>query len=503
VKVTFVSLNAAEPLAYGIISLGAALRRAGHEVALAYARQVTELFDDPKVQHADVLAVSATTGLHRVYLEWVSALRRRFPTKCFVMGGPHPTYFPEVIEQGPLDAVCIGEGEESFPEFLAGWAAGATQPPAGFWVRRERGTGVVVRGAERGPVRDLTSLPTPAYDLFYDDRRFRHLDLRIFLATRGCPYRCSYCFNRTLNERYRPYGPLIRTTDPERLADDIEQVRDRWGLKLVWFLDANFVADVRWLERFAAVYQRRIRLPFFCKLRPERATQRIVDTLVQSGCTGVGVGLESGSERLRRDVLHRPVRDAAILEGCRRLKAAGITLMAFSMLGIPGEELDEALRTLALNVACGVDHASATILQPYPGTELARWAVQEGFFAGDFGHLGTSYFDPSPFTHLSEHDRGRITNLSRLFSLAAEFPEVRRHLRWLIARRPNAFYRHLFIARQRWMMNHRVYNAYRRTAPVDCGTPDHYREACRELGLAVDAGPERRPIRSVATTPSS
>ena len=482
-KIAFVSLTASEPLAYGIISLAATLRRCGHDVQLAYSKTASALRVDPAVRNADVIAISATTGLHRVYLQWVHVLRRHFPDKCFVMGGPHPTYFPEVIEQAPLDAVCIGEGEESFPDFLAAWQSGSTEPPAGFWLRTFHGTGPVVRGPERSPVRSLDALPTPAYDLFYDDVRFRKLPLRIFLATRGCPYRCSYCFNRTLNERYRRYGPLIRTTDPERLADDIEQVRDRWGLKLVWFLDANFVADWRWLQRFAAVYRRRIGLPFFCKLRPERATERVVGTLVEAGCTGVGVGLECGTERLRREVLHRPVKDADILAGCRRLKAAGLTVMAFNMLGIPRESVEDALRTLALNVACGIDHASATVLQPYPGTELARWAVAQGLFSGDFEKLGMSYFDASPFTHLSEPDRRRITNLSRLFSLAAEFPDVRRRVRWLIARRPNAFYRHLFIVRQRWMMNHRIYNAYRRLPPVDCGTRDHYVAACQQLGL--------------------
>jgi radical SAM superfamily enzyme YgiQ (UPF0313 family) len=487
-KIVFVSLTTAEPLAYGIISLAAALRREQHTVELAYAKQVSDLFDEPAVKAADVIAISATTGLHHRYLDWVRALRQRFPEKCYVMGGPHPTFFPEVIEQGPLDAICIGEGEESFPEFLAWWHTQSSEVPAGFWIRRARGTGAVVRGKERGPVRDLDALPSPAYDLFYDDPRFRKLPLRIFLATRGCPFRCSYCFNRTLNERYRSFGPLVRTQDPERVADDIERVRERWGLKLVWFLDANFAADRPWLERFATVYRKRIGLPFFCKLRPERATERNVNTLVEAGCTGVGIGLECGSEKLRREVLQRPVKDVDILAGCRRLKASGITVMAFNMLGIPRETVDDALRTLALNVACGIDHASATILQPYPGTALAQWAVDEGFYAGDFEALGSSYFNPSPFTHFSEPDRQRITNLSRLFSLAAEYPEVRRHLRWLIERKPNAFYRHLFIVRQRWMMNHRVYNAYRRLPPVDCGTLDHYALACRELGLKVEQG---------------
>src|SRR5512146_2998774 len=250
------------------------------------------------------------------------------------MGGPHPTFFPEVIGQAPLDGVCIGEGEESFPDFL-GWLGTRGAPPDGWWIRRDRGRGPVERGRPRPPVLDLDSLPTPAYDLLFDAAPgHARTPQKAFLATRGCPYRCTYCFNRTLNERHRPYGRLVRTHDPERVCDEVLEVRRRWGLRLTWFLDANFVADRRWLEAFAATYRRRVGLPFMCKLRPERASERLVRTLVSANCTAVGVGIESGSERLRRDWLGRPAADADILSGCRRLKAAGLRVLSFTMLGI-------------------------------------------------------------------------------------------------------------------------------------------------------------------------
>jgi radical SAM superfamily enzyme YgiQ (UPF0313 family) len=337
-------------------------------------------------------------------------------------------------------------------------------------------------------VRRLDALPTPAFDVFYDDAHYRRLPIKVFMATRGCPYRCSYCFNRTLNERYRPFGPLIRVCDPEALADQIDGVRRRWGLELVWFLDANFVANQRWLEAFAPVYTRRIGLPFFCKLRPERATDRVVRLLVDAGCVSVGVGIECGSERLRREVLGRPVSDASILEGCRRLKAHGIRILSFNMLGIPGESFDEALRTVAINVAAGVDYGGATILQPYPGTELARWAIERGYFDGRFDRLGYSYFAPSPLRFRSPRDRDRVTNLQRLFGLAVEFPEVRSRLRRLVDRRPSTLYRHLFTTRHNWVMRRGFYRAFTRMAPTACGTHAHLVEACRELGLANGGG---------------
>jgi radical SAM superfamily enzyme YgiQ (UPF0313 family) len=484
VKVAFLSLQASEPLAYGLMSLAASLRRHGHQVTLAQGRTVSALVQNPNTQAADVLAFSATTGLHRVYLDWARSLRVHFPDKLLVLGGPHPTFYPQVLQQAALDGVCIGEGEESFPEFLELAPLGFPRIPDGWWIRRDHGQGPVERGLARGPVRNLDSLPAPAFDLYFDvDPHYSKEPNKSFLATRGCPYRCSYCFNRQFNERYRAFGPLLRAHDPERVCDDIATVRDRWGVKLVWFLDANFVANLPWLEAFTPVYRRRIGLPIFCKLRPERATPRIVRLLVDAGCTAVGIGLESGSERVRREILNRPAADSEILAGCRQLKAAGIRIMAFSMLGIPGASMDDELRTLALNVACGVDLAAATILQPYPGTAIAQWAEAQGLFDGNYDRLGYSYFDESPFRFPSKRERDRVTNLQRLFSYAVEFPEVRNNIRWLIDREPNRLFTALFKQRQTRGIRRGFYRAFRRGHSVDTGTMEHLARACRDLRL--------------------
>jgi radical SAM superfamily enzyme YgiQ (UPF0313 family) len=325
-------------------------------------------------------------------------------------------------------------------------------------------------------VADLDKLPFAAHDLFYDPavggtRHHARAVNKVFLATRGCPFRCRYCYNRTLSEERRRYGLVMRTRDPEAVADEILAVKARWGLRLAWFLDANFTAHRPWLEAFVPVYRRRVGLPFVCKLRPERATEATVKLLVEAGCTAIGLGIESGSERLRRGVLGRGASDQEILDGCRRLKRNGIRLFTFNLLGIPGETLDEALRTVAMNVACGVDFAAATILQPYPGTELARAATESGDFDGDFDSLSYSYFDPSPLRFASERERDRITNLQRLFSYAVEFPEVRRRLRWLIDRAPSDLYGHLFRLRHRRSMRRLFYRAFERD-PARVDFPD-------------------------------
>ena len=488
-KIAFLSLQAKEPLAYGLMSLAGALRAHNHEVTLVQRPSAAAAAADPRVQAADVLAMSATTGLHRVYVRWARSFRRTFAEKAIVLGGPHPTFFPRIIEQAPLDGVCLGEGEESFPEFLDEWKAGLRRAPDGWWIRRDAGRGPVERGAIRPPPADLDAIPPPAFDLFYEaGAHYRDAPNKSFLATRGCPFRCSYCFNHRLNDRYRRFGRLLRAHDPERLCDQILRVRDRWGLRLAWFLDANFVAQQPWLEAFSPIYRRRVGLPFFAKLRPERATEKTVRLLVDAGCTAVGVGMESGSERVRREILGRPGSDADILAGCRRLKAAGIRVLSFTMVGIPGASFDEELQSVALNAAAGVDLAAATILQPYPGTPIAKWAEDHGYFDGDYDRLGFSYFAASPLRFPSERDRDRITNLQRLFSFAVEFPEIRTRLRSLIDRKPNRLYRFLFETRHVWGIRHGFYRAFERGSPVDSGTREQLERACRDLGLGASTG---------------
>jgi anaerobic magnesium-protoporphyrin IX monomethyl ester cyclase len=478
------------------MTLAGARRRCGRRVSMVYGRNGAEVARDPEVRPADVLGLSATTGLHRTYLTWARELRAAWPEKGIFLGGPHATFYPRALEQAPLDGICLGEGEESFPEAIELWRQGFPEVQRGFWIRRDHGRGPVTTGPRRAPVRDLDGLAPAAYDLFYDDPHYEKLASRVFLATRGCPYRCTYCFNHRLNEWHHDEARFVRVRDPERVVEEILKVHRRWPMKIVWLLDANLVADKRWLEAFGPLYRRRVGLPFFCKLRAERATDRVVRTPVDAGCVSVGIGIECGTGRLRREVLGRIASDADILAGCRRLKARGIRVMSFNRLGIPGESLDDALRTLALNVDCGVDHAGATILQPYPGTALAEWAIRQGHFDGRHDALGASYFAATPFRTFSDLERRRRTNLQRLFGLAAESPEVRRHPRRLLDLPPNCVFTALFTARHQPMMRRFFYGGWERLPPAEHGQASDLVDACRELAIAPPELPGDGPRTS-------
>lgn len=458
-RVAFVSMSTGEVASFGIMYVSAALRGAGHDVALIEAERFDEALPALQRYHADVVAFSVTTGLHRIYLPWARAAKRALPAATTLMGGPHPTFFPEVIEDASIDAIVIGEGETTAPLLLDALKARDGRVVEGARYKLE---GRIIDGGLRAPEQRLDGLPVPDRELYFDRSRFhRRFPVKPFLASRGCPYRCTYCFNRTLNDMYRGRSKAVRVRSPASVVAEIQEVRRRWPMKLVWFLDANFVVSRPWVEELCERLARDVQLPFYCKVRPNLVDDSLARTLALGGCTGVGMGIECGDDHLRNDVLERNISRETILEACRSLHDAGIAVMSFNMVGLPGETYEMARSTVDLNIEARVDYAMATVFQPYPRTVLAARAIEAGQFHGDFERIDTNYYSTCQMREDVAGDRLRIENLQRLFGIAVAFRPVRRYLDRLVELNASRFYRELFKRHHRRSFYSEFYERYR------------------------------------------
>ncbi len=458
--ITFAGLGSKEAISFGVMYLSAVLKRRGYGVRLLLAESAEE-FQRRWTAHAtEVLAFSVTTGLHRHYAEW--ARRAAACTGAHVIaGGPHPTYFPDFVNTPGIHAICTGEGEEALPEYLDAFTKAGGPPDAAVQGFRHWRGDTLLDGGFRPPVVDLDSLPSPDWPLFFEaNPNLATHRVKSFLATRGCPYRCTYCFNRNWNDRNKALGARsVRVRDPDRVVHEILEVKKRWPMRLVWFLDANFACNRKWLAEFLPRYRRAIGLPFFCKVRPNSVNDDLADQLVAAGMTSVGIGIESGNDHLRNAVLERGMSQEQILGACHAFVRRGVLVMSFNMLGLPGETYEMARQTLDLNVAGRVDYAMTMFLQPFPGTEIARRAQEMGLFDGNFDHLSSSYFMPSPLRFPTRRDRRRITNLQRLLALSVAFPEVRRFVDFLVDLPPNPLYLELFKTFNHRSFHRRFYRA--------------------------------------------
>lgn len=479
-------LKGSEPM--GLLQLGAVLRAAGHEVRLADLASRGWLLEAVAFRPG-LVGLGACTGEHQAMIGAARRLRAAAAEagSAFfaVLGGPHATFFPEVVEAPGLDGICRGEGEGAILELAAALEAGRS--PAGIpnlWVKTAEG---VVRAGLRPRVADLDALPWPDRELRYAaDPASRAYPVKSFLVSRGCPFSCTYCFNAAHHALYGGQGPRVRTRSVGSVIAEIRAVRAASPLTLVQFRESLFPWQEAWLEEWAERYPREVGLPFYAHVRADLLTPRRVALLARSGCVSVNLGIECGDEAYRREWLGRPMSNATLIEGCRLLKAHGIRILADNMLALPGAgpEVDRA--TLALNRACGVDYALAMLFQPYPGTALGERARALGLWDGHPDDLEESYYVRSPLRFPDPRARRRAERLQRLFALLVEVPSLERWLAPLVSRAPDLVLLSIFRA---WFM----YAYLRRIVPHPIG-----RQEALALARTLFAVPSLEETHDVA-----
>lgn len=403
----------------GILYLSAALKRGGHAVSIADACGLSEVREAIRRFKPDVLLYSVRTGYHRFYARLNAELKREFPSVLSIFGGPHATFYPQLIEKDEaLDAVCVGEGEAALCELFSRLERDdAWEATPNFWARRG---GAIFRNPVRPLIGDTTAIPEPDRGLLDDFPSARRFPIRSFIASRGCPYDCTYCFNHAYYRIYAGKGARVRLTPAAAFVAEIARELERAPFEAAQFEDDIFGMSPRWLEEFARLYRERVGVPFSCNVRVELVTDRIAGLLAEAGCAGVWLGLESGDEKVRSELLDRQNSDDVTRAGVARLKRHGLAVSTENIVGIPTTTLAHDLKTLKLNCELRPNYSQCSIFQPYPKTDLGKIAAEAGLFSGDYDELGDFYEGSS----LKVPHRRELANLQELFAVVSRFPAL-------------------------------------------------------------------------------
>ena len=510
VKVLFIvkEIEGAEPI--GALYVAGCLQQAGHDCQFIGTRG-NDVLSSVRRFEPDVIAFGATTGLHRYYLGLNHYLKQHYPRALSLMGGPHATYYPEVVCTPGLDVVCRGEGEDATVELCNALDRGDDwHKIPDLWVKSGD---VVYKNEARALRRDLDAIPFPPRNLLYAYADcLRQRPLKSFTTNRGCPFPCSYCFNPSLVEHYGPSWKKVRIRSPENVVTELVAVKREGPLQVVGFRESIFVYSAEWLRAFGELYRREVKLPYYCHLRADMLTAEMVELLAWSGCHTANVGIETANESLANDVLRRHIRMDRLKAGVRMLKRAGIVVFADNILGIPGGTLNDDIDTLKLNIELEVDYAAATLCTPYPGTGIAAYAVEHGYFSGDFELIDDSYYTESVLNFSSASEKRQIENLHKVFAVVAAIPALLPIAKRLIRLPPNDFFYAMFrswylICHMTDVMPRRpkikelaesllgVFGVYR-------GKDDHWFEVPKSTMLPtvdLSASPDRETLRSPIT----
>ena len=340
-----------------------------------------------------------------------------------VFGGIHSILNPdEAINNDCCDFVCIGEGENSIIgliDYMEG------KRPAdfvkGIWLKLKDD---IVRNSHE-ILTDLATLPIPDFDCFdpihhyrpFDGKRYKMLNHEL---SRGCLFNCTYCVNGVLKDKYKGLGKYHRIKLIDQGISELRSLVGKYSFDFIRFWDEDFTSlPVDFLEKFSKRYIDEIGLPFLIYARVETITEDKIKILKKMGCKTFAMGIESGNAYIRNMVMNRKMSNEVIIEKFNMVKAQGIRVSAYNIIGLPQETRERIFDTIELNRIINPDSFSVTMLEPYRGTPIRAMCEAEGLDPEHETTWNKPQFIPKGMTY------EELQGLHRTFPFYIRFPKER------------------------------------------------------------------------------
>lgn len=453
-RVTFVTCGLEH---LGIEALSAWVQQAGHESSLVYEARpfssgtgtdsaLLARWLDPRpaetaarvvATRPDVVAFTSYSVTHR----WAVDVARLVKQQCavpIVFGGQHVSAAPErAIREWSIDAIVEGEGEGALVDLLE-----CAEPDR--FGRTDvanctfKGDGGPVRNRVRPLLADLDALPWADKRGFYNavpgfEREF------YVVSRRGCPFRCSFCEYSTFPRQYPGEKP-VRRRSVDHLIAELAYWKARGQVRKVFFWDAIFTLDARWMADFAAAYRREVSIPFECYTHPHTMTRDMARWLAEAGCMMVRVGVQSVNSDTLAAVDRKGDREK-VTQTLRFLTEHDVPYSVDHIIGLPGEGAADQLDALRFYAEVEPRRIVTHWMTYFPGTTALDHARARGILDdADVdrildGNIGPGYM----FGGNKEYrDHEELRHLSGVFDLLPLLP--RAAIEWLLAERR---YRHL------------------------------------------------------------
>jgi anaerobic magnesium-protoporphyrin IX monomethyl ester cyclase len=427
------NLNAEEGFSHGVACLSGSLKARGHRTSLLNLNEAygpvpasEQIVARIRELRPDLLAFSVMSQQYSYSLELARAIRAALPGLPIAIGGVHTTMCTQQVVQdgtqyGVWDYIGVGECDEALPMLVdrleRGGVAGGKWPvtsdpsqlgtgylpPAiahdvpNFHVRLSDST---YRHNPLGRYPDLNALPQEDYEIF-DLKGMLQLKngWQSVLTSRGCPYRCSYCLNHEVSDRYmyeagQGRGQYLRRYDVKRIIPEIQVLRQRHPyIRMFIFDDDLFTLDEKYVTEFCRAYvDAGITTPFVVNAHVQSFTEPMARALAASPCMIVKFGLESGSPVLRSKALDRHMSNQQIIDAFGLCQSHGLHSSAFLMFGLPFETRAMMEETIDLVARIKPGRMRWAIFYPFAGTKAYEICRLAGLIDHARMHAMDNYF---------------------------------------------------------------------------------------------------------------
>ena len=446
----------------GLMQISSMAKKRGDEshLAVLYRQDLIKRIEEI---NPEVVAYGGCTGEHQTYVSENIKIKEKFGDKVFtIIGGPHATYFPEVLNEGNFDAICIGEGEYAFIELLDQLEEGGDISN----IKNIIPKGGKLKGI-RPLVQDLDELPFPDRDLFYENRAdmsVKRIPTMNFISSRGCPYACTYCFNHAFKKMYNNQ-PYLRRRSVKTTIEELVEAKEKFGIRFVKFVDDLFVTNDNdpWFNEFCEKYPKEVGLPFLVYARFNLMTENMARMLSKAGCQAAFMSIESANERIRKEVLKRgKVTEEHIINGSKYCKDNGINIIAYSMLGLPTSKIEDDIAAIDLCIKVNIPVPEFQIFHPLPKTELTEYCMEKGYLRRDYFESGKieAFANASVLNCFTEDEKSIQKNIHLLGPTIVRHPKLRSlFVNYLMQISPNKMYKIIYTLDKQFTYPNKIYNS--------------------------------------------
>lgn len=408
--------------------LHAFMRSKGHESFLILQPDPDRasdkaIFDFIAESGVGIVGISLMSGEFFRAEKFARSFKERFPDIPVVAGGIHATIAPDECLSF-ADFAVRGEGEHALLELVEFIDAG--KDPSGLAGICYKKEGKTVVNPPRELERNIDVFPFPKHlpEKMYvvHKKSLLPMDIKLFRAysryagifpniitTRGCPYCCTYCCNSAYKNLYGHY-PVRKRSVASVITECLEIVSTHRNCDSINIQDdCFFTYDTQWLAEFAMHYKKRIGLPFKVRTTPSHLKPEKLKILKDAGLVIIMIGMQSGSDRVNREVYRRNVTAEQFLKAARMVKDAGIVGLYDVISDNPYETEAEREETLALALQIPKPfHFQMFSLCFYQGTELNAKAKADGV--------------PFPDPRLYDYGELKPTPLNKILNMIPTYP---------------------------------------------------------------------------------
>ncbi|MCM8799934.1 MAG: B12-binding domain-containing radical SAM protein [Candidatus Omnitrophica bacterium] len=362
-----------EPL--GLMYIGTVLKKEGHSVkiiGLPKKSRESYILKEISKSNYQIVGISITTPFADTAQGIAGFIKKKFPCITVIAGGPHPTVLPyETLKEKNIDICVIGEGEITIIELLKAISEKKDLKNIKGIAYLEKDKLIVTEPQDL--IEDLDSLPFVDRELMPKSVIYGRAGYplgnpcMLMIIGRGCPFSCSFC-QPTIRKMF---GSKLRRRSVENVIEEIVQLKTKYGINGLWINDDTFLVERSWIERFCDyLIKKNIDIIWYANGRLNNPDEEILEKMRDSGCVGLVMTPEVGSQRVRNEILNKGITDEEIFKAYQICKRIGLPFQANIMLASPTETEEELDTSLSLIKRIQPHFMNLSYTTALPGTYL-------------------------------------------------------------------------------------------------------------------------------------